>query len=275
MNQIKVIEKELKHLREDLTNHKLYNLLSEIGDIRVFMEKHVYAVWDFMSLLKALQMHLTCVSIPWKPTKNPKIARFINEIVLGEESDINENGVPKSHFCMYLEAMKEVRADTSKILNLVESLDSLNNIEQVLDQTNLKRAEKDFLKFTFQVIKTNEPHKIAAAFTFGREDLIPDMFIEIIQQSSQENKNNFPKLTYYLERHIELDGDEHGPLSLEMIQELCGNDHKKWNDVLHISKLALQQRIALWDEIAKEIEGKKLIHALIKKSNKRRLATQF
>lgn len=275
MSRIKLIEKEIEHLRVALTNHKLYNLLSEIEDIRLFMEKHVYAVWDFMSLLKALQMHLTCVSIPWRPTKNAKIARFINEIVFGEESDINENGVPNSHFNMYLEAMQEVKSDTKPILNFVKNLGSLDNIETQLDRANLKKAEREFLQFTFQVIKTNEPHKIAAAFTFGREDLIPDMFIEIINQSSQENKNGFPKLTYYLERHIEIDGDEHGPLSLEMIEELCGKDDKKWNDALAIAKEALQQRIALWDEIAKEIEDKKLINLLIAENKESMLVTQL
>jgi hypothetical protein len=123
-----------------------------------------------------------------------------------------------------------------------------------LAESNLKNAEKDFLNFTFNTIKTNEIHKIASAFTFGREDIIPDLFIEIIEQSNNKNKNKYPKLTFYLERHIELDGDEHGPLSLEMISELCGNNDEKWNDVLHTAKAALVQRISLWDEIAKEIK---------------------
>lgn len=68
MNRIEFIESELADLRNTLTNHELYNSLSEIKDIRIFMEKHVYAVWDFMSLLKALQNHLTCVAIPWNLT---------------------------------------------------------------------------------------------------------------------------------------------------------------------------------------------------------------
>jgi len=101
MNRIKLIERQTKDLRKELTDHKLYGHLSELGDIKIFMEKHVYAVWDFMSLLKALQNQLTCVSLPWKPSSNPKAARFINEIVLGEETDVNENGIPKSHLRNY------------------------------------------------------------------------------------------------------------------------------------------------------------------------------
>lgn len=222
------------------------------------MESHVYAVWDFMSLLKSLQQHLTGVSIPWKPVKNAKLSRFINEIVFGEESDLNEHQVPKSHFEMYLGAMQEVNADTAKVLDLVASLDDLSTINEQLDAADLKPAEKEFLQFTFSIINTNEPHKIAAAFTFGREDLIPDMFIEIINQTNSGHKNQFPKLTYYLERHIELDGDEHGPLSLEMIRELCGENDQYWEDALATAKAALQQRINLWDSIAEAIESNKM-----------------
>lgn len=263
MDNIMRIEEHLSELRERLKNHKLYNHLSEVEDIKVFMEKHVYAVWDFMSLLKALQQQLTCISIPWKPSNNPKTARFINEIVLGEETDVNEIGVPKSHFDMYIDAMDEVEADTKKILHLVSSIHSMEDVIEKLQNADLKKAEKDFLEFTFKTIKTKEVHKIAAAFTFGREDLIPDMFLAIIDKSNNTHGNQFPKLSYYLNRHIELDGDEHGPLSLEMISELCGDDQNKWNDVLQTSVEALQKRIHLWDEISDEIKQRKAVHYLI------------
>lgn len=257
MNRIEQVEKRISKLREELKNHKLYTNLSDVEDIKIFMEKHIYAVWDFMSLLKALQHKLTCISLPWKPSKNAKTARFINEIVLGEETDVNENGIPKSHFEMYIEAMNEVGASTEKILNLVSSINSMQEIIDKLNRANLKKAEKDFLEFTFKIILSGETHKIAAAFTFGREDLIPDMFIEIINKSGDTNQNQFPQLSYYLNRHIELDGDEHGPLSLEMISELCGNDENKWNDVINVSREALEKRIVLWDEITKEIKQNK------------------
>jgi len=221
------------------------------------MEKHVFAVWDFMSLLKALQLRLTCISIPWKPSNNAKTARFINEIVLGEESDVNEKGIPKSHFEMYIDAMNEVGANSRKIFKLVNATNSIQDMIENLHNSDLKKAEKEFLEFTFKTIETKETHKIAAAFTFGREDLIPDMFIAIIDKSNNSHENKFPKLTYYLNRHIELDGDEHGPLSLEMISELCGNNKDKWNDVLEVSIEALKKRISLWDEITDEIKQRK------------------
>jgi hypothetical protein len=262
MNRVAHIEQEIAGLRDALTNHSLYQQLTEVKDIKTFMEKHVYAVWDFMSLLKALQMQLTCVSLPWKPSGNPKAARFINEIVWGEESDVNENGVPQSHFEMYLEAMREVGADTHSVLSLIQNIDSMDDVFYQLENADLEPAVKEFLEFTFLVISTRKAHKIAAAFTFGREDLIPDMFIEIINRSGDGPEIQFPKLTYYLNRHIELDGDEHGPLSLEMINELCGDDDSKWEEVLTVSKEALQKRIALWDCITHEIAARRESYAL-------------
>jgi hypothetical protein len=257
MRRIDTIEREIAPLREQLKSHDLYYHLSGVEDIKVFMEKHVFAVWDFMSLLKALQRNLTCIDMPWKPSQNAKTARFINEIVLEEESDLNENGVPKSHFEMYLDAMKEVGANPDRILGFIRNIDSMQSLVDQLPYANLKKAEREFLEFTFKIIQTGQSHKIAAAFTFGREDVIPDMFIEIINKSNTSNHNQFPKLSYYLNRHIELDGDEHGPLALEMIAELCGEDEEKWQDVQSVSMQALEKRIQLWDEITAEINQNK------------------
>ncbi|MGC6525518.1 MAG: DUF3050 domain-containing protein [Flavobacteriaceae bacterium] len=254
MKPIQYVENELIDLRQQINQHPLYKTLETIDDIKTFMEIHVFAVWDFMSLLKALQNHLTTTCIPWTPKGHGEAARFINEIVMGEESDVNELGEAKSHYEMYLDAMDQIRADTSGIKAFLYSLSQDNDINTALEKQQIDTEICKFINFTFDVIKTQKSHCIASAFTFGREDVIPDMFLKIIQQSkTSENDNRYSKLLYYLQRHIEIDGDEHGPISLQMVETLCGNDTEKWNEVLKTAKQALEYRLMLWNHIYKSI----------------------
>ena len=253
MNIIKV-ENELTALKRQLVSHKVYEKINNVDSLKIFMENHVYAVWDFMSLLKSLQLHLTTFKIPWTPTKDSNAARFINEIVLEEETDIGNSNIPSSHYEMYIDAMKEIKANTNKIELLLEKIKEKKSITQSLDEIDAKLPVKNFMQFTFDTIATNEPHKIASVFTFGREDLIPNMFIQIVKNINNEKNVSAKKLIYYLERHIELDGDDHGPIALKMISNLCGDNKKKWDDVIIYSKKALKERIKLWDHILYCIE---------------------
>ena len=254
MNSISYIESQTKLLRNKINNHSLYKNLSSIEDVKTFMENHVFAVWDFMSLLKALQSILTNNNVPWTPKGNGATARFINEIVMGEESDLNEDGEAKSHFEMYIDAMEQINANTNQIRKFISLLENKNTLRDSINMVNLDPIIRNFIKFTFDVIKSEKAHCIASAFTFGREDVIPDMFLEIIQKSKTDSTDQrYSKLLYYLNRHIEIDGDEHGPISLRMVENLCGDDTKKWDEALDVAKLALKQRIKLWDLINRNI----------------------
>ncbi|HLF50709.1 DUF3050 domain-containing protein [Flavobacterium sp.] len=251
---IKTINENIQPQKDILLQHPLYKKVQTIDDLHHFLESHVYAVWDFMSLLKALQSKLTCTTTPWFATSNPEIRYLINEIVLAEETDLTIDGHRQSHYEMYIEAMEACGANTSEVAHFLSEVHSLQNIFVAIKQSALHPNIKAFLDFTFRVIEEGKSHKIAAAFTFGREDLIPSMFTEILKNFEA----NFPatdlsKLIYYFERHIELDADEHGPMAMQMVTELCGTDAQKWKDVESISIEALEKRIGLWDAIEETI----------------------
>lgn len=245
--QIAKLQAEISTLRTQLVEHPLYAQIQTVEDFQSFMEQHIFAVWDFMSLLKALQRGLTCVDVPWSPKGNPETRRFINEIVLGEESDTDADGKVASHFEMYLEAMQQIGANTLPIHQLTEWISYGKTVEEALYQLDIHEETKDFVRFTFSIIETEELHKIASLFTFGREDLIPDMFIEILREMKSQGQENISKLLYYLERHIEIDGDDHGPISLRMMEEICGDDAQKWQEAINCAKQALEMRIRLWN----------------------------
>lgn len=248
------INKSIQPQKDLLLTHSLYSKVKTIDDLKCFLEGHVYAVWDFMSLLKALQSKLTCTTTPWLPVSNPDIRYLINEIVLAEETDMSADGKRQSHYEMYIDSMEDCGANTTDVKAFLEDVVTTQNIFVSIKQSPLHEKIKDFLNFTFTTIDQGKPHQIAAAFTFGREDLIPSMFTEILR-NFQKNfpETNLDKLIYYFERHIELDGDEHGPMAMQMINELCGNDEQKWREVEEISKQALEKRIELWNAIEENI----------------------
>ena len=256
---VEKINNSILNYRQELLNHNLYSNIKTIDDLRDFVQIHVFAVWDFMSLLKSLQKKLTCTSTPWLPNNNSQTAYLINEIVLAEETDINQIGERKSHYELYLESIESFGADTTDIDLFLNNLKD-EDIFKTIKSSTIPNEVKDFLEFTFNVIEEGKPHKVAAAFTFGRENLIPSMFTAILKNFQK----NFPeqdisKLIYYFERHIELDEDEHGPMALEMVQELAENDPIKWKEIEEVSIEALKKRIGLWNSIENIIVRKKVL----------------
>lgn len=254
---IEKINASIQSQKDQLLQHALYEKVKSVEDLHTFLENHVFAVWDFMSLLKALQEKLTCTTTPWLPTGNPETRYLINEIVVAEETDLTLDGKRLSHFEMYIDAMEDCGANTAPILAFLENVNETKNIFVSIKKSDLHPNVKAFLDFTFRIIDEGKPHKIAAAFTFGREDLIPSMFTEILR-NFQTNfpETNLDKLVYYFERHIELDNDEHGPMAMKMISELCGTNETKWKEMEEVSIEALEKRIGLWNAIEQQIVEK-------------------
>lgn len=248
---IAFIETHLAPLRTRLSQHPLYSAIRTEAHLRRFMESHIFAVWDFMSLLKALQSRLTCVSVPWAPTPFPESRRFINEIVLGEESDVYD-GRAISHCELYLEAMEQSGADTSAFRSLLAKLSSTPIREAI---RKLPSGPQAFVSTTFDLIDSGSLPALAAAFTFGREDLIPDMFRALVRELDTQGSGQFSLFLWYLERHIEVDGEDHGPLSLRMVSDLCGTDKNLWQDAAQAAYRALEARLALWDSILLNIQA--------------------
>jgi hypothetical protein len=239
--------------RQRIEHHPLYREIRNIQHLRIFLQSHVFAVWDFMSLLKSLQASLTCVAIPWLPSPYPQSRRLINEIVLGEESDEFGNGYI-SHFELYLQAMVEAGATTSAIRTLVDELESGRALPDALSIAGPPEEAVEFVRTTFSFLRLDKPHVTAAAFTFGREDLIPDMFRQMVKDLRQ-NLETVGLFEYYLDRHVELDADSHGPMALQMVEELCGRDERKWEEAGFGAVTALQARLAFWDGILNRIRG--------------------
>jgi len=251
------ITQNLEPLKSKLKNHNLYNIINTQEDLKIFCESHVFAVWDFMSLLKKLQIELTSINIPWMPSNNSEVSKLINEIVAGEETDETLDGSAISHYEMYINAINDIGVDTNLISNQISSLNDINTIIDDINKLDIDDYIKEFLRFTFRIINNDKTHEIASAFTFGREDLIPDMFIPLLEKINSSDNTRIDKLIYYFKRHIEVDGDMHGPMAMKMLSFLCNDDENKIEESLTASKDALKVRIALWDGIEDKILNKK------------------
>lgn len=256
LSQIQAIEEKIAPIKERIVSHPLYPAIQQLSDLQIFMQFHVYAVWDFMSLLKALQQHLTCTQVPWFPVGEADTRFLINEIVVGEEADVALNGERMSHFEMYLAAMSQAGA-WAGISKFVSKLKQTADFETAFAAAETPVAAQNFVKFTFDQIADGKLHVLAAIFTFGREDLIPQMFLSLVNDIHQEFPNTVDQFKYYLERHIEVDGGHHGQLALQMTALLCGDDPQKWEEAAAGAEAALQARLALWDGVLAELQTKK------------------
>lgn len=243
---------DLGDLRDRLLGHPIYRLVDSPARLRRFMEHHVFAVWDFQSLLVALRRALTGSTIPWLPTPDREARRLVNEIVLDEESDALPDGTHASHFELYLEAMERTGADTGPIERLIARLRGGEPLSPALDRAGAPAAAAAFVRRSFAIIDSGSPHRIVAAFTYGREDVIPEMFRPLVATLAQADPASWDRLRFYLERHIEADDEKHGPMCRRIVANLCGDDERKWAEASATARDSLAARIDLWDAIAAE-----------------------
>jgi hypothetical protein len=249
----------ITQLKSQLEQHPLYSAVHTIEDLRGFMEHHAFPVWDFMSLVKSLQHTVAPSGTPWMPTNDANLTaaqRFINEIVLGEESD---EGLPGgkgaafvSHFDLYLGAMEEVGANTQPIRTFLKTVKK-HGLEAALKHPDIPEPSRRFMKSTFKFLATEKPHVVAAAFAYGREQVIPSMFRALLKDIGI-SKKKAPLFHYYLERHIHLDDEFHGPMSLKLLDLLCGVSKKKRTAAEKAAHKAIKARITLWNEVGSALK---------------------
>src|SRR5579859_2181672 len=256
-----ILTEELAELRaaialeqERLSRHPIFAALQDVDDLRRFMEWHVFAVWDFLSLLKRLQRDLTCLSLPWTPPANPRAARLINEIVLAEESDVMPDGSALSHFELYRAAMAEVGADTGCIDAFLDCLAQGVSLEAAIARASVPAPVASFVRSTLKIALSGDLDQALGSFFHGRENVIPAMFAGLLADWGM-TREQAPLFVHYLERHIEVDAEQHGPAAAMLIEEVVGEDEVRQQALLAAALAALKQRAALWDGLLTHLSG--------------------
>lgn len=230
--------------------------IRSLPQLRLFTEHHVFAVWDFMQLLKSLQELLVPAGVPWVPPPYPRIAGLVNELVAAEECDClpAELGGPGylSHFSIYCAAMQEIGADTSAI-DAVLAVAAREGLDQALQHPAIPEPSRRFMQSTRSLIATGQPHLMAAAFCFGRELLVPELFSTLLDQL-RFHALHAPILAWYFERHISLDGDTHGPLAQQMVAELCEGHPGAMSEAEAVRNRVVRDREVFWESIAQVLQ---------------------
>jgi hypothetical protein len=245
-------EDTIAGFRTRLENHPVYAAIGSLDDLRVFMQHHVYSVWDYMSLIKSLQGTVAPAAAPWLPGADTAVRRFVNELVMEEESDAvqlpgEHDTRYLSHFELYCNAMQEIGADAGPARAFVARV-AESGIGAALAAASIPAASRCFMRRTFGFIDSGRPHVIAAAMAIGREHVIPVMF-QALLDAMRVRERDAPQFHYYLARHVHLDGGSHGPLSLRLLNHLCDNDPELYAEAMAAAEAAVSARLVFWDEV--------------------------
>ena len=262
INQIVKNSVELLEQRStELKTHSVFSHVRSIEELRRLMSWHVFAVWDFMSLVKRLQYEFTSVTLPWTPPSRPYAARLLNDIVLGEESDMTPDGLHASHFELYLSAMREVGANTLQIEHFVDLVRSNIAVEVALRMVRAPEPVQKFVLTTIDSAKNGTVFEVLGSFLYGREDAIPQMFKTLLADWSVPQEET-PIFVYYLQRHIELDGDRHGPAATRLVSDLAQGSADTLEQIRRAGISAIEHRLAFWDALQSElVQRQELVYA--------------
>lgn len=245
----------IAEFNQPLDQHPVYEAVQDLEDLQCFMQHHVYSVWDFMSLIKYLQSIIAPTTYPWVPQGDGSVRRFINELVLEEESDQTHDGHHSSHLELYHRAMCEVGADTAPFTQFLQAVKT-QGINTALDLSVVPEPSRQFTQQTFQFIHSHQPFQVAAALALGREHIIPRIFRSILDKTGV-TAEQAPIFHFYLNRHIHLDEDFHAPLSLRLLNGLCEGDSQKIDLAIQAAKQAVEARLTFWNGVLLALEQRK------------------
>lgn len=288
---------EISGIQTRLLSHSMYSHLTDMDSLKILMSSHVFQVWDFMFLVKKMQHILQNNNkMPWIPPNNNQLTRFIQEIVLCEETDSFSKLTEitgkdsMSHLEMYLLGMENVGLETNSIKYMINEIQNYqSNANSNVDYSynldfdticGIIRKNRsslvvneclDMFEWNLKLSMEsdiNNLHLISAAFIFGRENIIPPMFEQVIKFIPHTKETQVFWL--YLERHIEVDGgsdthdeESHQELGSKLIKLLCNYDKNKWNQCLEIGVESLTRRYKVWDQVLEKIQENKIQNTFI------------
>ncbi len=255
-----VLTQEIIALRTGLERHPLFAAICDLRHLQIFMQIHVFAVWDFMSLVKRLQRDLTCVHLPWLPPQDPEAARLINDIVLAEESDVGPDGAAASHLDLYLGAMREVGASTAVFERFLRALGRGVHPEDALEDVEIPSFVRAFVTCTLDTAIRGTTLDTMASFFYGRENVIPGMFQGLLNNWGMPTESA-PQFVYYLQRHIELDGDAHGPAASQLVASMLSRKPSALKSTRLAAVEALTARHQLWNGTLKFMRKQHALNA--------------
>jgi hypothetical protein len=187
--------------------------------------------------------------VPWFPADNARAARLINDIVIGEETDVGPDGFYVSHLDLYLRAMADVGASTRQFDKFRSLARVGTSVEAAMKRTGVPPHVQAFVAHTMGLAQSGSTEEVLAAFFYGREDIIPEMFRRLQKTLPGARQDNDPlrHFIYYIDRHIELDGDAHGPMGRELLENLVGDSPQRDERALRAACDSIQARIELWN----------------------------